>query len=343
MIWTTHLATRSKEIHTTLATYFASSASEARRCEELPYHLERLQAWARLQREVLHNIPTFMTLFENSRFELYSCFRGVRDHILGAVGTLFETVRRHTKELHGKEAVTTLHAAGKLLEENSAFTEAEALYREALRVSPTDSLASCCDRIGYLCRIQGRFEDAVPVLRRALELRSVSDNNPRDLASATNALAMCYRKMGRYDDAEPLYQSALSLRMKHLGSTHADVGQSYNSLACLNQDKGNFAVSEDYYRRALEIREGNFGARHPDVAMTLFNLAMLLTTMGRYAEARPLMERSLGVYEAAYGSVHGEVAQVLNGLAGIHMETGSYATAEAMYRKALTMRTSRSP
>ena len=137
VIWTTHLATRSKEIHTTLATYFASSASEARRCEELPYHLERLQAWARLQREVLHNIPTFMTLFENSRFELYSCFRGVRDHILGAVGTLFETVRRHTKELPGKEAVTTLHAAGKLLEENSAFTEAEALYREALRVSPT--------------------------------------------------------------------------------------------------------------------------------------------------------------------------------------------------------------
>src|ERR1700693_4057798 len=60
-----------------------------------------------------------------------------------------------------------------------------------------------------------RYDEAEPLLRRALELRekALGPDHP-DIAQSLNNLASIYRDRGEYEKAEPLLQRALGIREK---------------------------------------------------------------------------------------------------------------------------------
>jgi tetratricopeptide (TPR) repeat protein len=101
--------------------------------------------------------------------------------------------------------------------------------RERGLTSPEASLL--CNETGAYLYERGRYQEAEPLLQRALAIReqALGPQHP-DVAHSLNDLAELYRAQGKYAEAEPLYQRALAIREQALGPQHPDVATSLNNL-----------------------------------------------------------------------------------------------------------------
>jgi CHAT domain-containing protein/Tfp pilus assembly protein PilF len=186
---------------------------------------------------------------------------------------------------------------------------------------------------------EGKYDEALPLIARALEIReSILGPGHPDVASTINILANLYYSKGDYAKAEPLYQRALDIREKALGPNHPQVASSLNNLANLFVDLGDYVKAEPLHLRSLAIWEKALGPEHPGVADVLNNLALLYDETGEYAKAEPLHLRALGIREKALGPNHPDVSESLNNLGIIYLIKGKYAEAEPLYQRALSIR-----
>ena len=174
------------------------------------------------------------------------------------------------------------------------YTEAEqfllAALKEAKDFGEQDPrLATSLNNLALLYRAQGKYEQAEPLLPRALTIseKALGPEHP-DVAKSLNNLASLYQDQGKYEQAEPLYQRSLTIGEKALGPEHPDVAKSLNNLASLYQAQGKYEQAEPLYQRSLTISEKALGPEHPDVAKSLNNLASLYQDGTQYEQAEPL-------------------------------------------------------
>ena len=203
-----------------------------------------------------------------------------------------------------------------------ALQEARSLYEEAKKLQRA-----------------GKYDEALPLLERALETRErLLGLDHCDAAVVSVSLANLFRDKGDYAKAESLYQRALTIQENALEPGHPDIATSLNNFAANHWNRGNYEKAEPLYQRALSIREKALGPEHPNVAETLGDLATLYRERGDYAKAEPLHQRSLAIKEKALGPEHPDVALSLNSLAILHYYRGDYAKAEPLYQRALSIR-----
>lgn len=162
----------------------------------------------------------------------------------------------------------------------------------------------------------GRYEDALPFFRRALDLAEAR-YGPDDPAIAVelNNLAEVHRKMGHLDDAESLYQKAIELDRRAGREATAEFATSLNNLALVYRAQGRPGEAERLYKQALVVLEQALGPLHPDVARALNNLAVLHRMAGHPERARPLQERALAIVEKALGPRHPDTEVLRRNLA----------------------------
>ncbi len=88
----------------------------------------------------------------------------------------------------------------------------------------------------------GQLEQAIPLWRKALELREkeFGPNHPTT-ADVLDILAITYRDLGRYTEAEPLQKRSLAIREKALGPDHPDFATRLNLLAAIYHAQGRYA------------------------------------------------------------------------------------------------------
>ncbi len=244
-----------------------------------------------------------------------------------------------------EEAGRLLYETAIYLRDRARYSEAEPLFRRALRIreqqlgSEHPQVADTLNKLAELCHEQGKYAEAEPLYQRALRIREqqLGPEHP-DMASPLNNLAELYREQGKYTEAEPLFRRALYIREQQLGPEHPRVAYPLSGLAYLYFLQGKYAEAEPLFRRALRIREQQLGSEHPDVASTLNRLANLYREQGKYVEAESLFRRVLGIREPQLGSEHPQVASTLNNLAELYREQGRYAEAEPLYQRALQIR-----
>eukprot|EP00727_Mastigamoeba_balamuthi_P000082 m51a1_g10070 hypothetical protein (1394) ;mRNA; f:13934-19564 len=316
-----------------LAAVDGAHGPSERLCEELPYALEQEQRAEELA-ALVSNPHVFLALCEPAhRFDLFRYWRVCSGRGHPAEHALVA----HLLDTHVAQHAALLEA-GKFLEEMAAYESAETVYEAALEAAASGgelAVAEVRDALGYLYRLQGRFEEATPHYEAALEARQRRCGEESAATAATMcSLAVLFRKRGMYDRAEPLYLKSCQL----LGMNHPDTGQSHNGLGCLYQDQNRDKLSEKHFRIALQIRERCYGPNHPEVAMTLTNLATLLLTQARYDESEALCKRALEIYQDVYGDNHPDVAHALSYLASVYVEKGKYATAEPLYVRAIAIK-----
>lgn len=190
----------------------------------------------------------------------------------------------------------------------------------------------------YLCE-RGRYEQAEPLLRRALALREqLSGPTHPVTAHYLNDLATLYLYDGKYEQAEPLYLRALAIHEQQANPNPPDIAGGYNDLAVLYEYQGKYTQAETLHLRALAMREQELGADHLDVAESLNNLAMIYDFQGKYALSEPLHRRALLIRERELGPNHPRVANGLNNLAWLATTQGQYEQAEPLYQRALAIR-----
>ena len=72
---------------------------------------------------------------------------------------------------------------------------------------------------------QGRYQEAEPLFRKALEIRRAALGEAHaDTAASYNNVAFNLNAQGRYAEAEPLYRKGLEIRRAALGEAHASYG-----------------------------------------------------------------------------------------------------------------------
>ena len=175
--------------------------------------------------------------------------------------------------------------------------------------------ARLMDTMGQVFQSLGLFDQALPLLKSALEIRrNTQGDRSLDVASSLQSYGYLLIAKGDYAAAEPLLQEALAVRRRLLGNGHADVASSLASLGELNYMKGNFERAEKFFRESLDLRRRTFGREHIEISNILNDLAMTLKAKGDYGEAEPMYRESLAMRQKLLGSDHPAIAQSLNNL-----------------------------
>jgi tetratricopeptide (TPR) repeat protein len=184
---------------------------------------------------------------------------------------------QETRQLWVTRAVRALDATFPAVEFQT-WVVCDQLLPHALRViqqanaqgDGSEALARLLNQTASYLQAQGRYDEAEPLYRQALELRRelLGERHP-DVATSLNNLAGLYRAQGRYDEAEPLYRQALELSRELLGERHPDVATSLNNLAYLYQSQGRYDEAEPLYRQALELSRELLGSAIPRLLAAL--------------------------------------------------------------------------
>ena len=287
-----------------------------------------------------------------------------------AIGTLlaYSLVRRnpdHTLSIHRLVQVVLKHSMNKSTQRRWAERAVRAVYQAFPEVDYGNWL-SCQEYIpqvltcnalieqwdmvlpetsqllndaGYYLRESAQYEQAEPLLQRALAIREqVLGTDDLLIADSLNELGILYHDQGKYEKVEPVYKRALAIREQVLGVDHSGTATSLNNLAELYRDQGKYEEAEPLYQRALAIDERAYGPEHPEVATDLNNLALLYYSMTKYEEAEPLYQRAISITERVLGPDHPDTANNLNNLGLLYDEKGKYEEAEPLYQRALAIR-----
>jgi Flp pilus assembly protein TadD len=181
--------------------------------------------------------------------------------------------------------------------ENRDFQRAGALAQETLASGFEHPLllnvvATCLEN-------EGRFDDALPLLRRAVAM------SPGDV-SARNALSLCLLRLDQPAEALQHIDELLK-RRPDLGFVHANRGNALVALGSLGRAKLS-------HLQALALEPGNF--------VTMAALASIATHRGEHAEARRYAEQAL--------SASPGFPEAVLSLAAADLASGATARAETL-------------
>ena len=146
-------------------------------------------------------------------------------------------------------------------------------------------MAATLNNLAVLYGKRGKYKDAEPLCKRALEIREkVLGKDHPDVAKQLNNLAL-------------LCQNQVGTLPCHSNRSHSQ----------LFIEKGKYEEVERYYQRALEIYESKLGPDDPNVAKTKNNLASAYLKQGKYKEAEILYKQVLTrAHEREFGAVDGK-------------------------------------
>ncbi len=198
--------------------------------------------------------------------------------------------------------------------------------------------AAVLHTLGVTYRMLGRYDRAIPLFERALELRRAA-LGPADTLTM-NTLSMIATTRAQAGDPRGAIVSGFELveaRERAHGRDHPEYVAALSNLANMHADIGDYAVAERMLRECLEIDRRVLGDDHGDLAFTLNNLATVLVDQAEYADAIPLHEESLALRRRVFGEPGSEVAVALANYAAALNGAGRHDDAEVAARDALEM------
>ncbi len=161
------------------------------------------------------------------------------------------------------------------------FPDTEKRYPHDMR------LADVLGMLGTSYRADSNYEQAEPILKRALQLyESVSQTPSVELGNVELNLAQVYRDTSRLPEAENLFSRALAIFDKDPRATGFDRGDALLNLGFICIEQGQYTEAEPLLVRSIEAYKSFPPAwMHPDLASAFFHLGKLYRLEGRFAEA----------------------------------------------------------
>ncbi len=263
-------------------------------------------------------------------------------------GTLYQkVVQTIEKRPANRNAITstqdarTLNALAKLYLSHEKLAEAETLYKVSLEVTENvtsiplgaggsiklggDSYYVAADPLAALARIyhvQGRFNDAEPLYKRAFDLRSQiggenkrcrSDERCRRSEELTDArlsseLGELYYELGQYAEAEHRLMRALQVRERWHPKGDLSAARVQSQLGRLYMAQDRLTDAEPMLRRSLEAEQRDPNGSRASLAHSLTDLGFFYVAQGKPIEAEPLFKRALELFESTLPPDHPSVA-----------------------------------
>ena len=202
-------------------------------------------------------------------------------------------------------------------------SHAKAVANFAAGAGVAGATARLLSQVGLLLLDKAAYEEAEPLLRRALQIDEASYGKEHpDVAIRLNNLAQLLQITNRLADAELLMHRALAIDKAHYGEDDPKVARNLNNLALLLLTTNRLVEAEPMFSRALKIDEASYGKDHPSVARDLNNLAALLHATNRLANAEPLMRRAFVIFLSSLGLDHPKSQTILGNFRKLLQDQG---------------------
>ena len=173
---------------------------------------------------------------------------------------------------------------------------------------------------------EGKFDEALPLAKRALEIRErLLPPNDQRVSLSLGYLGDVYMAKREYSSARKVFERLLPLQEERLGPTDVNLAFTLDRLALLSFRDGKSDKSEEFYQRALAIREKAFGPESVQVADSLYALGQLYRIRGKYDRALDSYKHSLMIYGRSKGVASPEFERVRTGFTCVGYESGNNA------------------
>ena len=142
-----------------------------------------------------------------------------------------------------------------------------------------------------------KFDEAIPLAKRALEIRERLLPPTDALVSRSfSHLGDLYIAKGDYKAAKKIFERLLALQEQQFGPGDVKLAFTLDRLGVVYSREGNTAKAQDLYQRALTLRENALGPDNVEVADSLFSLGQSYRLRNKYDLALAAYRRSLLIY-----------------------------------------------
>jgi len=225
--------------------------------------------------------------------------------------------------------------------DQGSFDEAEALFTEALARGggrPDPAAATAMVNLGMIHRLREEYPKAVPLVRRALEMRSaLFEPDHPDRIEVDEHWAATLVALGRYREAEPVYLDALERSIRVLGEGHIRTRNIREGLMGLDWAVGRLDLA---LARADSVRLAKLlahGGDHPGVVYTLNSMGQILVESGHLREARARLDEAMAMGERLGGTDGVYGALIRNNLGTVALLEGKLGEAGGLMDQALAL------
>jgi eukaryotic-like serine/threonine-protein kinase len=227
------------------------------------------------------------------------------------------------------------HARGERLTAQEILDKGADRVSQELNGQP-DVQAALMDSIGEVALGLGRYDQAEPLLEKALALRRKTFGpQSLEVAESLEHLALLKLERSQLKDAEALLRRSLALKRRLLGDQDLDVAKTLNELGNLLANEMKIAEAETVHRQALAIARQEEGAVGPTVAESIFGLAKRQKERGDYSAAERLFRQGLAIERRALGPKDPRLYRDQTTLGEILIDAGKYREAEVLLRQSL--------
>ncbi|KAK4578059.1 hypothetical protein RGQ29_028261 [Quercus rubra] len=183
----------------------------------------------------------------------------------------------------------------------------------------------------------GRFEEAVPVLERSVEV--TDHENGSDLALARFSgymqLGDTYSMLGRVDKSISCYGSGLQIQIETLGESDPTVAETCRYLAEAHVQAMQFDEAESFCKKTLEIHRKHTAPASLEEAADRRLLALICEAKGDYESA--LEHLVLASMSMIANGQDNEVAAIDVSIGNVYLSLCRFDEAIFSYQKALTV------
>lgn len=212
------------------------------------------------------------------------------------------------------------------------------IRRRLLPEGHTD-LGTAIGRLGYLRRLAGEYDDALPLLEELLAHRArYLGRDHVYYITALVLLADYHHELGSFDRAEPLFREAIDIRERTGRDEEMDYAWPLNNLGRMYLDMGRYDEAERLFQRSIEIWQAyaTTARRMAAVGLGKRNLGDLYLARRRWDDAARLLGEAVPLLREGFGDHHWHVARCQQLLARAYVEQGALDDAESLAREAVS-------
>ena len=157
------------------------------------------------------------------------------------------------------EAATLYHQLALLEQKRGRHEAGEAYARQALEIrlaaeGPDYQVVGDGAALGSLLAAQGRYEEAEPLLRLALDsFEAAAGPESFDVACVAERLGSLLAATGRPDEAMALYRKALMIKERMFGNSHSALTTTMHNLAVVCEGNGHVDEARALWARAMTL------------------------------------------------------------------------------------------
>ncbi|XP_028774696.1 protein KINESIN LIGHT CHAIN-RELATED 1-like [Neltuma alba] len=218
-----------------------------------------------------------------------------------------------------------------------AIRASKSFERCAVEGEPSLDLAMSLHVLAAIYCSLGRFEEAVPVLERAIQVPDVSRGADHALAAFSGYMQLgdTFSMLGQVDKSISSYDEGLKIQIEALGETDPRVGETCRYLAEANVQAMQFDKAEELCKKTLEIHRAHSEPASLEEAADRRLIALVCEAKGDYESA--LEHLVLASMAMIANGQDNEVASIDVSIGNIYMSLCRFDEAIFSYQKALTV------